>query len=99
MNTSGMRTAMTRHDICAHDIANVNTRGYQEKTPVQTGTSPRGARISHIVTRANDPRALSNVDLARETGERIQNGAAMSANAAAVRVQNRMVGEVIDLIG
>ncbi len=94
----GTQTAMTRHNITAHDVANVNTRGYREQSPGQSDVLPRGVRISSVSSRPNDSAALSNTDLAFEAGEQIQNKTVVSANVSVARVQNRMVGEVIDLI-
>ena len=96
---SGIRTSITRHDITAHDIANVNTGGYEQRTPRQSDVSPQGVRISHIAQTPNDRADISNTDLAAESGEQIQNKNTLAANASVVKAKDNMIGEVIDLIG
>jgi flagellar basal-body rod protein FlgC len=96
---SGMHTAITRHDITAHDIANVNTGGYEQRTPLQSDVSPRGVRISHIARTPNDRVDISNTDLAAESGEQIQNKNTLAANASVLKAKDSMIGDVIDLVG
>ncbi|MBD3317563.1 MAG: hypothetical protein GF344_17370 [Chitinivibrionales bacterium] len=94
---SAMKTSIRRHDITAHDVANINTPGFEERRPHQTDILPTGVRISSISrTLSADPR-ISNTELASETSEQIQNKHTMAANARAAHVKDRMVGEIIDL--
>jgi len=94
---SGMRTAITRHDITAGDVANVNTQGYSERTPYQTDVATGGARISAIGRTPNSPQAPSNTDLTTEVMEQIENKNAVAANSKVFKVKDRMVGELLDL--
>ena len=98
-SSSGMRVAVRRHDITAHDVANVNTGGYEERTAHQAETLPAGARITHITRTPNPDPSRSNTDLAKETGEQIVNRHSFSANVKAARTKDDMLGEVIDLPG
>ncbi len=94
----GMQAAVTRHDITAHDVANVNTRGFEQGRPHQTDVVPGGVRISSVSRTPNKPLALSNSDLVDETKEQIQNEHTLKANAQVIRAKDRMMGEVIDLL-
>lgn len=96
---SGMKAALRRHDITAHDVANVNTPGYEERVPHQVETQPAGTEISHISRTPNPRTEVSNTDLAEETKEQIQNRRALQANARTIKKQDQMLGELIDLVG
>lgn len=96
---SGIKAAITRHDITAHDVANSNTAGYGERVPHQVATKTGGAKISHISKVPNHSGETSNTDLAEETKEQIVNKRALQANARGIKVQDEILGEVIDLLG
>ena len=96
---SGIKTAITRHDITAHDVANVNTPGYEERVPHQVEAKHGGTNISHISRTPNPSTETSNTDLAEETSEQIINKRALQANIRGIKVQDKMLGEVIDLLG
>jgi flagellar hook protein FlgE len=95
---SGIQTSITRHDITANDIANINTPGYAEKTPRQTDMRPEGVRISSISTTPNSSTTLSNVDLAEESKEQIQNKDTLAANVSVLKTKDRMIGELLDIV-
>jgi flagellar basal body rod protein FlgG len=94
-----MHTALQRHDLTAHDVANSTTPGFEQRRPHQTDMRPAGVRIAHVSRTPNPDPRLSNTDLATEAAEQIQNKHTLAANARAARVQDRMVGEIIDLVG
>ncbi len=96
---SGIKAAITRQDITAHDVANIDTPGFEEQIPHQVATKPDGTKISHISRRPNPQKDLSNTSLAEETKEQIQNKRALSANVKVLKVKDDMLGEVIDLVG
>ena len=98
-SVSGMKAAIERHDISAHDIANINTSGYEERVPHQVEKSPDGTEISHISRTPNPDKDISNTSLAVEATEQIQNKKALSANAKVIKAKDEMLGEVIDLLG
>ncbi len=96
---SGIKAAIKRHDITAHDVANINTPGYEEQVPHQVETKPYGTKISHISRTPNPSKESSNTDLAEETKEQIRNRRALSANVKVIKAKDDMLGEVIDLVG
>ena len=95
---SGMQAAQTRHDITAHDIANINTDGYEDRTPRQTDLETGGTRIAGVTRRPNTPNAPSNTDLVEETKEQIVNKTMFAANAKVLKTENEMLGQIIDLV-
>jgi flagellar basal-body rod protein FlgC len=95
---SGIRTAITRQDITAHDVANVNTRGFEQRTALQTDVQPEGVRLSAITRTPNSPGAPSNTDLAEEATEQIVNKGSLSANIQVLKAKDKMVGELLDLL-
>ena len=98
-SVSGMRVSITRHDVTAHDVANVNTPGYEERRVNQAAQTPSGVAITSITSTPNSPSAESNTDLVEETKEQIVNKHANSANAKALKVKDRMLGELLDITG
>ncbi|MBN1760868.1 MAG: hypothetical protein JW863_21250 [Chitinispirillaceae bacterium] len=95
---SGVQASKLRTDIAANDIANINTPGYSQASPVQTGMQPAGTRIAAINKTPNDSVTLSNTDLATEMVELNNNKNTQGANLATIKVQDKMTGEVIDLL-
>jgi len=96
---SGIKAAIKRQDITAHDVANINTPGFEERIPHQVETKPDGTKISHISRRPNPQKDMSNTSLAEETKEQIQNKRTLQANAKVLKVKDDMLGEIIDLKG
>ncbi|MBD3419524.1 MAG: hypothetical protein GF398_05330 [Chitinivibrionales bacterium] len=95
---SGIQAAAIRHDIGAHDVANVNTQGFEERRPHQVEASPAGTRISHVSRRPAAATGYSNTSLVEEMTEMTTNRNSLAANANVLRKQNEMLGEAIDLL-
>jgi flagellar basal-body rod protein FlgC len=95
---SGMKASSIRHDITDHDVANVNTPGFEEQQAHQTDVRPTGTCISHVSRTPNPDPALSNTDLAEEAKEQIVNKNAFTANAKVIRVQDEMLGTLLDIL-
>jgi len=93
---SGIQSAARRIDISAHNVANVNTRGYGARSAVQAETVPSGTRIADIRRHPNAG-GPSNTDLADEVGRRSASRYAVSANAAVSRKKDEMLGSLLDL--
>ena len=98
-SVSGMRTHITRHDVTAHDVANVNTPGYEQRDVQQADVKQGGVQITGITRTPNRSAEFSNTDLAEEAKEQIVNKHANAANAKTIKVKDRMLGELLDLIG
>lgn len=96
-SSMGIGTAVTRHDITAHDVANVNTKGFAERRAEQGDVLPEGVRITSIRTTPNQPGALSNTDLTEESKEQIVNKNTVAANADVIRAKDKMLGELLDI--
>ena len=94
---SGMQTWQLRKDVSANDIANVNTRGYSQKIPVQTEARP-GTQISAIETEPNGDTETSNTDLVTELVEQKVSVQGYSANAKVIKVQDRMTQALLDIV-
>jgi len=95
---SGMKTAFTRSDVSAHDVANVNTQGYSERD-FQQKEKPNlgGSEPSSMRKIANPSAEFSNTDIATETVQRMASSYDVKANAATIRTQDEMLGELLDL--
>jgi flagellar basal body rod protein FlgG len=97
--TDGLKTSVTRHDIGAHDVANINTPGFSQQVPQQVEKTPVGVRIGSISRTPNPDPARSNTDFAEEAVEMIENKNTLAANAKVIKVQDRMVGDLLDMVG
>lgn len=97
--SSGMRVAATRHDISAHNTANVNTPGFSPSRAAQVEVSPEGVRIAGMHRGPAGHPPLSGTSLVEESSEQIINKNTLSANAAAFKTRDRMIGELLDMVG
>ncbi|MFP4013301.1 MAG: flagellar basal body rod C-terminal domain-containing protein [Chitinispirillaceae bacterium] len=97
MNTSfntsafGLRAAQTNLDNTAHSIANVNTAEFTPRKLHQSETIPPGTRIS-----AAKP---GSQDLTRDMTDLTVSKNAYTANLKVIKLQDNMLGELIDLTG
>jgi flagellar hook protein FlgE len=95
---SGIQAAISRHDVTANNVANVNTPGYERITAYQTDVAPQGTRISHLARTPNANPATSNTDLALSAQEQKENKASLQANASVIKTKDRMIGDLLDIV-
>ena len=100
ISAAGLLEAVRRNDITAHNVANVQTPGYQavSRDSVQFSDSALGA-LSNEASVVKSVLERSNVDLAEEFANGILDVAAFRANANVFRAQNETLGELLDLNG
>lgn len=99
---SGMRDAMLRLDVAAHNIANVNTDGYVP-SHVQSSERPWGGVTSTVV---RDPAPVPNpdettpsaTDVLAEVADILKARVAFAANMFALRAQAATARMLIDLL-
>jgi flagellar hook protein FlgE len=92
-----MQLASLRMDISGQDVANVNTPGYEQKDLIQIEGKP-GAAVGSIRRTPNPNPELSGTDLAREFGSEMTIAkTSYSANLQAVKVQDEMLGSLLDM--
>ncbi len=96
---TAMQSAVTRQDVTAHNVANVNTAGFDQSRVHQTDMVPRGTRISSIQKIPNRSGYHSGTDMVTQSVEQINAKSTMGFNAKMMKVQNRMTGELLDLLG
>ena len=107
---SGLRAAETRQAATANNIANLNTPGYRPRTvglSEQSGggvaaEAPRMDNLSQpadTLELSDSVQAPSGVDLATEAVSTIVNTAAYTANAAVIRVEDDLLGALLDTRG
>ncbi|HEX2957135.1 MAG TPA: hypothetical protein VHO70_09890 [Chitinispirillaceae bacterium] len=96
-SASGMQAAITRQSVSAHDVANSNTDGFGQYTAYQTDMKPAGTRVSHISRQPNNAGNLSTTDFSTEAVEQKESLNNLKANAAVVKVQDRMMGALLDI--
>jgi flagellar basal-body rod protein FlgC len=95
---SGLQTAQIRSNVAAHDVANVNTPGFEERDVVQQAKPDNGgSEVVDIRKVPNDNPEFSNTDLAKETVEQISASYDFKANAAQIRAQDEMMGTLLDI--
>jgi flagellar hook protein FlgE len=98
VSIAGIRTTLTRNAVSANNVANVNTPGFGQSSVNQAETLPGGVRVTSISRTPNPDSTIAGTDLAKETGEQIQNKNTLSANLKVLKVKDAMLGELIDMI-
>ncbi len=100
LNTAvqGMQVSLTRQDVTANNIANVQTRGYAQLNAQQASVQPMGVRVSAITPTPNPNPHESGTDLAQQMTNMIVDKNTFGANGKVFKVRDQMMGEVIDLI-
>ncbi|MFH0919070.1 MAG: flagellar basal body protein [Fibrobacterota bacterium] len=98
ISNSGLSVTQIRHDVTANNVANINTDGFGASRVSQNDENP-GVSVGAIRKTPNvNPNGPSNTDFAVEAGEMINNKNVYGANARVFKVQDKMVGELIDLL-
>jgi flagellar hook protein FlgE len=97
-SVSGIQAVIKRQEAAAANIANVNTPGFESYTVNQTEQSPAGVRASGVSRTANPRSDVSNTDLAKEMTDMLQNKNELAANVKTIKVQNEMIGTLLDMI-
>jgi flagellar basal body rod protein FlgG len=88
-----MNAAAVSQNVTAHNIANINTEPYAPKQAIQSEVFPVGAKIT---VRQG---ATGTNDLAQQMTDLNTNKNLYSMNAKAIKMQDRMNGELINLVG
>lgn len=105
---SGLQNAALRQNVAANNIANLNTPGYRARSVINAETEGGGVRAAEmhpddapgrpdVLSLSEEALASSNVDLATEAVATIVNGASYQANAAVVRVEDDLLGSLLDI--
>jgi flagellar basal body rod protein FlgG len=104
---SGMLRASHKTDVAAHNIANVNTPGFQPLRTDSEGNAPRGRSVpQETLLTEMDSFALqtsvspvpSEVNLSVEMTNLLLNQRAFEANVNALKSQDDAMGDLLDLI-
>ena len=101
---SGMEAATTQLNVAANNIANADTPGYKAQRADLVDLSSGGVAVAGISQDATpgpiqpDGKEGSNVDLARESINLTRSQILYSANAALLKVGDRMTGTLLDMM-
>lgn len=94
--TSGMRAAQVRLDTSAHNVANVQTPGFQRQQVQQT-TQPAGGVSTQL---AREPASLVQDGFNRLAQDMVEQRVSLysfTANLRTVQTQDAMLGTLLDL--
>ena len=103
---SALRVHGARQSQSAHNVANVNTDGFEARREAPTeARRPPGVESRNVPTNAPAPVAvrdgaqvaLSNTEIGGETVERISAAHAFKANLAVIRAEDEKLGSLLDL--
>jgi flagellar hook protein FlgE len=92
---SGMHASSIRLNTVGHDVANINTPKF-EQSRVNQSEGLQGTEVSSI-TKEKNLTSFSNTKLAEEQTESVIASASYKANSQVVRLQDEMLGTLIDL--
>ncbi|MDR3001577.1 MAG: hypothetical protein LBU89_09960 [Fibromonadaceae bacterium] len=96
-SASAIKASSLRMALSAHDVANINTPDFSQSRPIQTEQKP-GTKISAIQKIEPPAPGFSATDLAEETVEQIKSKHDLAANASVIKTQDKMLGEVVNLV-
>ena len=106
LSSTGMHVAAKRLQAASHNVANLNTDGFQSVETVQQ-TLPSGGATAYVretgdsspmIWRSGELVVGSNTDLVRESVNQITALASFRANAAAFRASDEMVGSLLEIL-
>jgi len=98
---SGIRASLRRHEVSAHNVANLNTPGFRSARVEQAEGRFGG---TDIVSISPEARALSgggepsDVDLAAEIANQILALRSLQANVAVLRTSDEMSEDLLDAL-
>jgi flagellar hook protein FlgE len=90
-----MQASTIRINAVGHDVANTNTPQF-EQSRVNQSERLQGTEVSSI-TKEKNLTSVSNTKLAQEQTESIIASASYKANSKVVKLQDEMLGTLIDL--
>ncbi len=107
---SGVQSAFTNQGVRAHNVANVNTKGFQAKNPVALSDSQDKPKTYALSTNQTgyinstektkqQQELASTTDLNQEIPEQMSNEYTVKANLSVIKTTDQMLGDVIDLLG
>lgn len=100
---SGLQTAQAQLNVGAQNVANLDTPGYQSRQADIVELSGGGVAVAGVSVNPSpgpaqpDGAQGSNVDLANEAVNLTRARLLYSANAALVRIGNRITGSLLDI--
>ena len=108
---SGLSAFQKKMDVTANNVANVDTDGFKKSRTIFQEGSNSGVTVS--IQQVDTPGGFrevirnggieevesSNVDLAEELTDTISTTVAYSANTKTIKVQDEMLGSVLDILG
>jgi flagellar hook protein FlgE len=89
---SGLQSVSIRQDVTAHSIANCNTPSFTPKQTQASELKDGGTYVSSITPSPGS-------DLTSQMTDLVQNKGMYSANAKVIKVEDRMLGELLDMVG
>ena len=104
----GLEVSSVRHKVISNNIANVNTDGYKKTRATivedtnglpEVSVERQDAPGSIIQETDGTLRELSNVELAEEFPRMIISQRGYEANINALKVEDEMIGSLLDIIG
>ena len=111
INTAALKAFGTKMDVTAKNIANVNSEEFKKsratlkagpngnvQVDVETIDTPGPSVVSEEGGQATK-KELSNVDLSEEISEMIIAKHGYGANLKAIKAQDEVLGEAIDILG
>ena len=94
---SGLNAYQTRTSVTANNIANVNTPGYAREVANLSEDSP-GVQVSSIQRIPSENPNISSADLAKDMVNLTTDSTAYKANISVIKTQNKMLGDLMDLV-
>jgi flagellar basal body rod protein FlgG len=98
---SGMKAAQTMMDVTANNIANLNTKNFQQKEVVLQEQKQGGVSVTQIKNSLNPVQQSSdmsnNVNLNQQMVTLMQSQIFYSVNAKALKIESETIGKVVNV--
>lgn len=92
-SVSALRASVTRLNVTANNLANMNTEGFKPSKAILQAASEGG--VSATVRQLDIP----EVDIAGEMVDLIATETAFKANILAIRTEDEVTGSILDIRG
>jgi len=89
---SGLQSVSIRQDVTAHSVANCNTPSFTPNQVQQSELKEGGTYVSSVTPSPGSDLTLQMTNL-------VQNKGMYTANAKVIKVEERMLGELLDMVG
>lgn len=92
ISSSGLHVSQIKQDVVGNNLANVNTGDFDQSRVTQNEIKGGGVEVASI-----DKMPTQGVQIDEQMVQMIRNEKELGFNAQAIKTQDQMLGEILDL--